>query len=199
MAGPNFHPSPSSFSSYQSSLLSPSCSSTSSSPPTPAPAGGRRKRRSRTRRSRGRSRSRISRRRDMKRRRSNHGQNERISRRGEEADPCSRRSRDYARPLVRWCYSPLVSWVSGFLPSRVPPAKLTHFTPFSFSFSPAVARKYIPGVLIASFTQYARNTNIAHTWRHTSTYSRTHIIHIHKTHTQTESPRMTRTVHNTYA
>ena len=78
---------------------------------------------------RGRSRSRISRRRDMKRRRSNHGQNERISRRGEEADPCSRRSRDYARPLVRWCYSPLVSWVSGFLPSRVPPAKLTHFTP----------------------------------------------------------------------
>ena len=112
---------------------------------------------------RGRSRSRISRRRDMKRRRSNHGQNERISRRGEEADPCSRRSRDYARPLVRWCYSQLVSWVSGFLPSRVPPAKLTHFTPFSFSFSPAVARKYIPGALIATFTQDARNTNIAHT------------------------------------
>ena len=41
-------------------------------------------------------------------------------------------------------------------------AHTLHF-PFSLSFSHAVARKYIPGVLIASFTQDARNTNIAHT------------------------------------
>ena len=92
-------------------------------------------------------------------------------------------------------------FVGFWFSSQPRPTREAHtlHLPFSLSFSLALARKYIPGVLIASFTQYARNTHIAHTWRHTSTYSRTHIIHIHKTHTQTETPRMTRTLHNTYA
>ena len=128
-------------------------------------------------------------RRRKRRRRSHHGQNERISRRGEEADPCSRRSRDYARPLVRWCYSPHVSWMSGFLPSRVPPAKLTHFTPlFLILLTCSRAQAYtwrITCIIHARRTQYK---HCAHMETHVHIQPHTQHTHTQDTYADRITP-----------